>query len=501
MEPTNEKHPILRALEQASQSGHSYMRTATLLTRCHAINEESFCHELQRLADAGSIRLDGDAVYLAETWEDEDYVARRLADYLQGKPRRIFKPLTVQPAASGVFLNPAQRRAVELATGHDLSLIVGCAGRGKSATASALIGALAVDPQNELVLCAPTGKAARNLCDATGYAAGTLHHSLHLLHSGGAQQPDALDGKKLVIVDEAGMIPLHVFAELLRAAPDDCRIVLLGDCNQLQGIGAGNILPDLLNVGVPCQTLSTVYRQQSQASALYANVTGFSSARNAADFRTDDSFQFVFGTDEKIREMLVNDAVRLYRMGEDVAIITPRRSGVPLGTAELNLLVRERLRPMHAGMRMLQSGGLELWDRDRVIVTQNSAFRGCFNGDVGTLRVRDGRYDVLFPCGSASWTDEELARRRIPLELAYALTVHRAQGSGYGTVLIPLSLEQMGNMLQRNLLYTAITRAKQRVILYCTDGALDRAIQTSPPYRRSRLVERTRAHVRETGAA
>lgn len=199
--------------------------------------------------------------------------------------------------------------------------------------------------------------------------------------------------------------------------------------------------------------------------------------------------------------MLVDEAVRRYLVDDSVFVITPRRDGVFLSAAALNTLIRDELNPpVRQGLKVLRLGGLVLRDGDRVAITTNDAARGCFNGDVGTLRirqesepVRSNIYDVLFPDGRrASWTAEELRKANYPLSLSYAMTVHKAQGSGCNTVLIPLPENQMRNMLNRRLFYTAISRAKRRVILFASPDAVELAIRESPRCRNSDLVAKTR---------
>ncbi len=499
---THDGAAIPDILEKHCRNGHSYMRSDAVRCRYLAEHPESgrkgFAAELEMLTEAGRLVLEGDTVYLKEIWEDETLTAQNLAKRLRKTPRDE-EPLPETVRSGNIVLDGEQRAAVLKAIENDLTLILGGAGSGKSATACALVDVLGIDPDRELVLCAPTGKAARNLCEATGYPAGTLHKALHMYCGGKAQGQNALAGKKLIVVDEAGMMPLHVFSELLKAAPDDCRIVLVGDRNQLQGIGTGNVLADLLELGVPCQELRTLHRQRDGTSALYHNVACFPEIASVSELLKDESFQIRTGTEDELWMLLVDEAVRRYQAGESVCVITPRRRGVRLGAEELSLLIREKLNPPRDGVRALPYGEIQLRDGDRVMVNVNDAARSCFNGDVGVLRLRGAedhpRCDVSIQNGSrASWSAEELSSR-LPLELAYAMSVHKAQGSGYDTVLIPLSEEQMGNMLNRNLFYTAISRAKERVILLSTEEAIERALQTRPLPRNSNLAAKTRKYL------
>ena len=500
MPDKKEDHLIIQTLRRLNQSGNSFVDKSVLFKTCCAelpspCGYAEFTGELDRLAGEGELYLDGSAVYLAETWKDEEFAAARLAEHLRCDPHAA-RPLPEEIRVNNITLDEEQRMAVRKVGENDLTLIIGGAGSGKSATACALIDTLGIDPRTELALCAPTGKAARNLCEATGYPASTLHKALRMLYSGGVQEPDALKGKKLVVVDEAGMMPLHVFTELLKAVPDGCKIVLLGDRNQLQGIGAGNVLADLLELGVPNQELRTLYRQKDAASALYHNVARFPEIAGVSGLLKDESFQIRTGTDDEIRAKLTEEAVRRYGRNELTCVITPRHKDVPLGSDALNALIREELNPLRAGTGVL-NGGIRFGDGDLVMVTANDAARGCFNGDVGVLHIPSGGEHrgcvVRLNSGNiVAWSAED---ERLPLELAYAMTVHKAQGSGYDTVLIPLSEEQMGNMLSRNLFYTAISRAKERVILFGTEEAIDRALRTRPSPRNSHLAEKTQKYL------
>ncbi len=501
MPDKTEDHPVIQALRRLNQSGNSFVDRRVLFKICCADSPSpggyaEFTNELDKLAAEGKLYLNGNEVYLMETWKDEEFAAACLAGHLRLGPHEG-EPLPEEIRVNDIMLDEEQRMAVRKAGENDLTCIIGCAGSGKSATACALIDTLGIDPSTELVLCAPTGKAARNLCEATGYPASTLHKALHMLYGGGVQEPDALKGKKLIVVDEAGMMPLHPFAELLKAAPDGCKIVLLGDRNQLQGIGAGNVLADLLELGVSTQELHSLYRQKNVASALYHNVACFPEIAGVSGLLKDESFQIRAGTDDEIRAKLVEEAVQRYGRNELTCVITPRHRDVPLGSDALNALIREELNPLREGMRVLDDG-MQLRNGDLVMVTANDAARGCFNGDIGILHVQsDGSHRgcvVRLNNGNrVEWTAEDA--KRPPLELAYAMTVHKAQGSGYDTVLIPLSEEQMGSMLSRNLFYTAISRAKERVILFGTDEAIDRALRTRPSPRNSNLAAKTQKYL------
>lgn len=345
-----------------------------------------------------------------------------------------------------------------------------------------------------MVLCAPTGKAARNLTKRTGLPARTVHSALGMHPDEDFLSPVVWNTTELVVVDEASMMTLEMLAGILHRVSKTCRVVLLGDPNQLLSVGSGNVLPDLLALGIPCAHLELNHRQDDGAEALLHNVVDFTKLHRKPDLAFDASFCIrEMGTAE-IKEAVTEEAVRRFAHGESVQVLSPYNRKGELSAYVLNKAIRDRVNPLEPGKLVLKRGKDSFRDGDRVIILQNDRERNCSNGDVGILHVlradkKQVAYCVELPDGRCpAWDD---ASGLVQLSLAYCLTVHKSQGSEYDTVLFPMA-KGMDGMLSRNLLYTAISRAKRRVILYGDPQALDVAVQKNLPQRKSLLVPKTR---------
>ena len=291
------------------------------------------------------------------------------------------------------------------------------------------------------------------------------------------------------------MMTSEMLAGILQRVPRTCRVVLVGDPYQLLSVGAGNVLPDLLALGVPNVTLKTTHRQSKDATGLVHNTTQFSSLSRASDLVFDDSFQLVQLAEKDIQAAIRDEAVKRYLAGESVQVLSPFNKATDLSVQSLNQAIQPLVNPPFEDKHSLKlEKGPVFWDSDRVMVTKNDRERRCCNGDVGVLRICSQPYEtpdysVALPDGRCpTWDDTSgLAH----MCTAYAITVHKSQGSEYDTVLMPVS-KRMQSMMVRNLLYTAITRAKKEVMLFGDLDALDSAMQRVPHQRKSMLVQKTR---------
>ena len=276
-------------------------------------------------------------------------------------------------------------------------------------------------------------------------------------------------------------------------------VVLLGDPNQLLSVGAGNILSDLLTLGVPSICLQQQYRQSTDAAALRQNVVDFPKLNGERALRWDDSFRLLPADDRAIPDLLCEEAARRYRAGESIQVLSPVRVKIGFSVQALNTRLQNEVNPLTAEK---PTWG-KFRDGDRVIVTQNNAYYNICNGDVGVLHIRGEkphRVAALAVRGTLkTWQIDRgqgeygIGHDDAPppqLALAYALTVHKSQGSQYDTVLMPVSMAT-ARMLYRNLLYTAISRAGKEVILVGSREALNTAMQCIPYPRKSKLVART----------
>ena len=292
------------------------------------------------------------------------------------------------------------------------------------------------------------------------------------------------------------MLTLEMLAGILAVTHPACHVVLVGDPNQLLSVGPGNVLPDLLTLNVPHIRLGSYHRQADANSALARNVREFGACHSVNDLLFDKSFQFIpLVEDEAIRNCVCRGGINLYRTGADVQVLSPYNRSGPLSSNALNVVFRECLNPATEENSIkdvfFRSG-------DRVIIQKNDWEQEVCNGDIGMyihVKQTDGdlRYGVI--CSkerAATWAGEEtspLSR----LRLSYVITIHKSQGSEWDTVVLPIS-RGFSHMLCRNLLYTAISRAKQRVVIVGDPDALATALQREAPPRRSMLVTKTHAY-------
>jgi len=440
-----------------------------------------------------------DRLYTTNEWRYEAYVAEQLAGILRNNIIPGYAPPDKLTLRDEVALNTEQCNAVHMALSHRLSIILGGAGTGKTTLIQSIVDNR---PEGEFVLAAPTGKAARNLTDRIKTHARTLHSVLGLHPDDDALSQITWEHTSLVVIDEASMMTNELLAGLLCKIPQYCRIVLVGDPNQLLSVGAGNVLPDLVTLGFPYTILQQNYRQAEKENALYHNVVSFSEISSETQLRYDPSFQLESLNDFTIESSLIKTAVHLYSTGKNVQILSPFNSNSNLSVRSLNRVLQKELNPYSPTKNELKIDGITFRDGDRVIINQNDYGRNCVNGDVGIFHVdkvdaKEPIYHVELADGRSpkwfGWSGFKL------LGHAYALTVHKSQGSQFDYILFPVTRHFSG-MLYRNLLYTAISRAQKQVILFGSRDALNTAIQTVPRSRKSMLIAKTRLALQQPAA-
>ena len=495
---------ILTAMDTIGKNGDAYCTDEILFRVSKSVRpdltKQQFYTDKSLLLQAAFLHQEGCHLYAQRTWEYEVTAAEQLADILKDPALPVME-IPKELRAGDILLSEQQRKAIGLALNSRLAVILGGAGSGKTTLIEAIVHCFrgSVDSSEAYVLAAPTGKAARNLTERTGIEARTVHGAL-------GKSPDAnfLDAVSwncigLVVVDEASMVSLEMLAGILNRVRRNCRVVLLGDPNQLLSVGAGNVLSDLLTLGVPSICLQQQYRQSTDAAALRQNVVDFPKLNGEHELRWDDSFRLLPADDRAIPDLLCEEAARRYRAGESIQVLSPVRVKTGFSVQALNTRLQNEVNPLTAEK---PTWG-KFRDGDRVIVTQNNAYYNICNGDVGVLHIRGEkphRVAALAVRGTLkTWQIDRgqgeygIGHDDAPppqLALAYALTVHKSQGSQYDTVLMPVSMAT-ARMLYRNLLYTAISRAGKEVILVGSREALNTAMQCIPYPRKSKLVART----------
>src|SRR4051794_35684228 len=393
---------------------------------------------------------------------------------------------------TGVELAPGQLEAVRLALTEKVAVLTGGPGCGKSFTVRSIV-TLAAAKGARIVLAAPTGRAAKRLTELTGAEAVTVHRLLQLRPGGDAafdrERPLQAD---LVVVDESSMLDLLLANKLVRAVPPGAHLLLVGDVDQLPSVGAGEVLRDVLAAGspVPHVRLTQVFRQASR-SGVVTNAHRIN-AGSPPHVRGLDDF-FLFGTEdaEEAARLTVDVVVRRIpaRFGldprRDVQVLTPVHRG-PAGAAALNELLQEALTPARHDRSEKRFGGRVFRVGDKVSQVRNDYDKGAngvFNGTQGTVTAIDPVGQSVTVVTGEDETVEYDFGELDELVHAYAVTVHRSQGSEYPCVVIPLTTSAW-MLLQRNLLYTAVTRAQRLVVLVGSQRALAQAVRTTSAGRR-----------------
>ncbi|MDO0911148.1 ATP-dependent RecD-like DNA helicase [Streptomyces sp. DT2A-34] len=417
-----------------------------------------------------------------------DHARRLLQTPSRIAPRVRNAPQDSREAAQ---LHRSQQQAVHMALTSTLSVLTGGPGCGKTFTVRVIVER-ARAANLRLALAAPTGRAAKRLAQATGLPATTVHR---LLRDRAADNdvlfdPDDLTGTDLIVVDEASMLDTHLASKLFKAVPDGAHLLLVGDIDQLPSIGPGRVLADLLAVlEVPRVRLTQIFRQ-AEGSPIITNAHAVRHGRRPAT--AEGVFHFLrMGHPREIADTIVGlVAERLpnyygAKPLTDIQVLSPGRR-TEVGTEELNTRLRDRLNPAHESKPERADANRLFRLGDRITTVTNNYDKGSagiFNGSLGTVTAIDheaGTLTVSIENEAIPYDFNELDQ----LLHAYAITVHRSQGSEYPIVVMPLTTSH-SNMLERNLLYTAITRAQRAVVLVGQDEALTRALETARAWQRS----------------
>jgi exodeoxyribonuclease V alpha subunit len=414
-----------------------------------------------------------EAVFLSYFYRTEREIASRLRGLLDHvsriDPDKISKAVAREEERQSLTLSQEQREAVESACGHKVSIITGGPGTGKTTITRVVVRALKALGL-KISLAAPTGRAAKRLAEATGFTATTLHRLLRYQPATGFEFNEE---KKLsadvMVVDEVSMLDCGLCLSLLRALPLTCRLVFVGDENQLPSVGAGNVLGDMIESGViPAVRLTHIYRQARESmivvNAHRINEGEFPLGSPHAPPKAD----FFWVEKEDLRElqalilrMVCERIPEAYGLDPmiDVQVLTPMHKG-EVGTIALNSLLQERL---NAGGRELVRGQRAYRIGDRILQLRNNYDKEVFNGDLGRILDFDTKDETLkaeFDGREVEYGFDELDE----IGLAYAISVHKSQGSEYPAVVMPV-VSQHYMLLQRNLIYTGLTRGRKLAVL------------------------------------
>ena len=511
--PERIKAGLAYTLSEAADEGHCYLPAPNLIADAAKILEvpaEMITPCLDELAAAeGVVReevpapagtgLQVPAVYLPPFLMAERALASALLRLLATRADRLAafrevdwdKALTWLRGRTGVSLAPEQEEAVRLALTSRVAVLTGGPGCGKSFTVRSVV-ALARAKGAKVVLAAPTGRAAKRLAELTGHEAATIHRLLQL-RPGGEPSFDAttpLDAD-LVVVDETSMVDLILANKLVKAVPPGAHLLLVGDVDQLPSVGAGEVLRDLISAGtLPVVRLTKIFRQ-AQQSGIVVNAHRINAGQPPGTAGFADFFWFACDEPEETAALVTDIVARRIpaRFGldprRDVQVLCPMHRG-PAGAGNLNLALQEALTPFRDGQPERRYGGRVFRVGDKVTQLRNNYEKGAagvFNGTVGVVTAISPEDHVLTVLTDEDEQVDYGFDELDELAHAYAVTIHRSQGSEYPAVVIPLT---MGSwmMLQRNLLYTGVTRAKKLVVLAGSRRALAVAVRSKGSGRR-----------------
>ncbi|MBT9177128.1 MAG: ATP-dependent RecD-like DNA helicase [Firmicutes bacterium] len=496
-EPRRLAAGIRWCLREAENSGHCYLPLNVLEQQASEVLEvrpELIAPVVENLVQSKhlvrAVQGDETRIYRTPVYAAEVAVATKLRD-LSRLPVPFLSEsleLTLQAftARHGIALVEAQREAIATALKHGVTVITGGPGTGKTTLVKALLH-ICDARQWTVYLAAPTGRAAKRLGEATGREAKTVHRLLE--YTPQAEQSHFQRNEEnplrcdLLVLDESSMMDLSLMYHLLKAVPLGCRLVLVGDVDQLPPVGVGNVLRDIINTGLmPLVRLEVIFRQAKE-SLIIANAHRINRgefpylATNRRDFlflAQDDPEKVV----AQVLEIVQQRLPKLHRLHPilDIQVLTPMRRTIT-GVDNLNLLLQQALNPPSPGKAEVQTASGIFRLGDKVMQIRNNYTRLVYNGDVGSIVAidgDDGEITVAYPERSVAYELTELSE----LTLAYASTVHKSQGSEYRAVVLPFTTQHYV-MLQRNLLYTAITRARDLVVIVGSKKALAIAVKNA----------------------
>ena len=504
---------IFYTMQTFERDGHCFAFKPQFLKAASEILEvsqsliESRLYEM--IDDKEIIRDEDDALYRKIMFRTESGVARKLralANY-QSLSKYIYTEQDVRTELNGGYvkgykLDQNQINAILTAINNKVSVITGGPGTGKTTT---IEGIIELYRGQKILLAAPTGRASKKLHDTTGMNASTIHRLLGFTPAGcNRNERNPLEGH-LLIVDECSMIDIYLMYHLVKAIPLGMSVVFVGDVDQLPSIGPGRVFADIIESGIIKVTrLNTIHRQE-EGSIIAENAKRINAGDMPFLHSDSDRSEFYF-TEIQDPEVAAEFIVRKYKElssqsnAPDVQILSPMRRGI-IGINNLNILLQEAMNPVryenldpyNKYPLLIRRGDTEYRLGDKVMQIRNNYEESVFNGDIGIVSAINREENEL----TVSFEDNT---RNIKYEyddledlvLAYAITIHKSQGSEYDTVILPIMMSQF-IMLQRNLLYTAITRAKKKLIMTGESKAVYVAVKNNKiSERNTRLVERLR---------
>lgn len=482
--------------ESTQQGGHCFIpagelikRTVLLVSGRGKVGREAVVAAAKRLAHEGRIVVESGAVYPAALHAAERKVAEKVRILLDSgndfsPEARVSRLIERWESQGSIRLSRGQKEAVLKLFNSGFLVLTGGPGTGKTTCVRAVVDVFRIlKPQSIVRLAAPTGRAARRLSEVTGMEAQTIHRLLGFT----PEKPHPLYDAKLplpcdlLVVDEFSMVDINLAAMLFDALQAGTRVLIVGDADQLPPIGPGDVLRDFLRAGLPQVRLTEVFRQAAESQIVTMAHAVNQGKIFIPDHSKGDLYLLEKVQPETVARTVVRCFLRLLELGyplEEVQVLTPVRKG-PLGSQELNRALQEMLNPPAEGKPEVWRGSTVFRPGDRVMCIENDYVRDVFNGEVGVVTdilVQDGiplgmvvKFSTL---SEPVWYSREELNK---LELAYCTTVHKAQGTE-SLAVIAVVHELHRGMLERNLLYTAVTRAKEKLVVVGTRKAFASAV-------------------------
>lgn len=467
------------------------------------VGEDAVDIQIDTLTSSGALTAkeikNREFIFLTSAYRDEKTIADRMKILLRFPPPQcetLEKDIAKQEKADGITYAETQREAIKTAVSRGVLILTGGPGTGKTTT---LNGILKLFEQQELdiALAAPTGRAAKRITELTGREAKTMHRLLEVewdehdrpVFKRNLRNPLECD---VLVLDELSMVDISLFASLMQALPFGCRLIMVGDSDQLPPVGAGNVLADLIASGLlPVVELTEVFRQ-AMGSLIVTNAHRIVAGDMPELTRKDGDFFFMerqnpYAASQTIASLYAKRLPEAYKFSpqNDIQVLCPSKKG-ETGTVHLNKILQDLVNPPADEKKELTVGFRTFRVGDKVMQTKNNynitweksdgeTGEGIFNGDIGVIEnidIHTETVQICFDDRSAVLAKEQMT----DMELAYAVTVHKSQGSEFPAVIMPV-VSVLPNLCYRNLLYTAVTRAKQLLILVGTRAEIQKMVE------------------------
>jgi exodeoxyribonuclease V alpha subunit len=494
---------LSHTLSEAGGNGHCALPKDVLLKNAAdllAMDSLILQRALSEMLAECELEEDGitgeDLIFLPPIRRAEVEVASRLARLARGKAEYpeidADKAIAWLKEKKSIDLAPSQAEALRRALCSRVLVITGGPGVGKTTLVNSILTLLRAK-KVKCLLCAPTGRAAKRLSESTGLEAKTIHRLLEYQNSGFSRNVSNPLDCDLLVADETSMMDVQLMSKLLQALPARAHLILVGDVDQLPSVGPGAVLGDIIRSGaVPVVRLTEIFRQAS-SSRIIVNAHRINSGA-MPESEKDSDFFFIEREEPEsvpatILELVAERIPKKWKLDprRDIQVLCPMNRG-SLGTAQMNRTLQERLNPKRNGDPSVEKFGWEFRVRDKVIQTRNNYDKEVFNGDIGEiLKIDDFEREVLitFDGREVVYDFNELDE----VSLAYAITIHKSQGSEFPVVVMPLAMQQY-LLLQRNLVYTGITRGRRLVVLVGQKKALQTAVRNVSAVRRYTALEK-----------